>query len=138
MHSRLYKFLDKFNCLYKTQFSFQNSDLTNHALANITEELRKALDNDEVACGVFLDFQKVFDTVYHETLIAKLNHYKIRGTTLNWFESYLTNRMQLTSIEGELSAETTTTYGVTQGSVVGPLLFLIYISMILLKQSHTL
>ena len=107
MYSRLYKFLDKYNCLYKKQFGFRNSHSTNHALASITEDVRKVLDNDEFACGVFLDFQKAFDTVNHEILIAKLNHYGIRGIALDWFKSYLTDRMQLTSIEGELSTDTT-------------------------------
>ena len=107
MYSRLYKFLDKYNCLYKKQFGFRNSHSTNHALASTTEDIRKVLDNDEFACGVFLDFQKAFDTVNHEILIAKLNHYGIRGIALDWFKSYLTDRMQLTSIEGELSTDTT-------------------------------
>ena len=118
MYSRLYKFLDKYNCLYKKQFGFQNSYSTNHALARITKEIRKALDNDELTCGIFLDFQKAFDTVNHEILIAKHNHYGIRGIALDWNSS----------IEGELSTETTITYGVPQGSVLGPLLFLTYIN----------
>ena len=115
MYPRLYKFLDKFNCLYKKQFGFQNSHSTNYAVAGITEEIRKVLDNDEFACGVFLDFEKVFDAVNHEILIAKRNHYEIRRIALHWFKSYLTNRTQLTSTEGELPAETTITYGVPQG-----------------------
>ena len=86
-----------------------------------------ALDNDEFACDVFLDFQTSCDTENHEILIIKLNHYRIRGIALDWFKSYLTNRMQLTSIEGELSTETTITYRIPQGSVLGTLLFLIYI-----------
>ena len=104
-------FLDKFICPCKKQFDFRNSHLTNHALAGITKEIRKALDNDEFACGVFLDFQKAFDTVNHERLIAKLNHYRIRGIALDWFKSYLKNRTQLKSIAGELSEEITVTYG---------------------------
>ena len=101
MYSRLYKFLDKFSCLYKQQFGFRNSHLINHALASIIGEIRKVLDNDEFTCGVFLDFKKTFDTVNHETLIAKLNYYRISEIVLDWFKSYLTNRMQLTSTEKE-------------------------------------
>ena len=127
MYPRLYKSLDKFNCLYKKQSGFENSHSTNYALAGITEEIRKALDNDEFACGVFLDFEKAFDAVNHEILIAKRNHYEIRGIALDWFKSYLTNRTQLTSIEGELPAETTITCGVPQGPLLGLLLLLIYI-----------
>ena len=63
MYSRLSKFLDKFDCLYKKQFGFRNAHSTNHALISITEEIRKALDNNKFSCGVFLDFQKAFDTV---------------------------------------------------------------------------
>ena len=138
MYCRLYKFLDTYNCLYKKQFGFWNSHWTNRALASITEEIRKALDNDEFACGVFLDFPKVLSTVNHEILIAKVNYYGRRGILLDWFKSYLTNRMQLTSIKGEPSTETTITYGVAQGSVLGPLLFLIYINDLHEAISHSL
>ena len=112
--------------------------MTNHDLASIAEEIRKSLDNKEFVCGVFLDFQKAFDTVNHEILLAKLNHYRIRGIALDLVKSYLTNRMQLTSIEGELSTETTITYGVPEGSVLGPLLFLMYINDLNEKISHCL
>ena len=60
IHSRLHQFLNNFNCVYKNQFDFQNSHSINHALASITEEIRKALDNEGCACGVFLDFKKAF------------------------------------------------------------------------------
>ena len=66
MYSRLSKFLDKFDCLYKKQFGFRNAHSTNHALISITEEIRKALDNNKFSCGVFLDFQKAFDTVNYK------------------------------------------------------------------------
>ena len=102
MYFRLYQFLDKLHCLYKKEFGFQNSHLTNHALASITGEIRKALHNDEFAC-VFLNFQMVSETVNYKILIVKFNHYQTRGIALDWFKLYLTNRTQLTSRERELS-----------------------------------
>ena len=82
MYSRLYDFLNKYNCIYKKQFGFQNSHSTNHALITITVTIREALDRNEYSCGVFLDFQKAFDTVNHKILISKLNHYGVRGLSL--------------------------------------------------------
>ena len=81
MYTRLYKFLEKYSCLYKKQFGFKNSLSTNHALISITEKIRKSLDSNEYSCGVFLDFQKTFDTVNHEISYKKLHHYRIRGIT---------------------------------------------------------
>ena len=128
MYSTLYDFLNKYNCLYKKQFGFRNSHSINHALITITETIREALDRDEYSCGVFLDFHNAFDTVNHKNLIGKLNHYSIRGLSLDWFKSCLTNRQQETSIKGIFSDSLTVSYGVPQGSILGPLLFLIYIN----------
>ena len=69
-----------------------------HALISITEEIRKALDNNKFSCGAFLDFQKAFDTVNHKILIEKLHYYGVGGVTFSWFESYLTNRIQQTIV----------------------------------------
>ena len=125
MYSRFYDFLNKYNCLYRKQFGFQNYHSTNHALITITETVRDALDRDEYSCGVFLDFQKAFETVNHQILTCKLNHYDVTGLSLDWFTSYLTNRQKKASIKGIFSDSLIVSYGVPQGSILGPLLFLI-------------
>ena len=128
VHERCYNFLEKFNCLYKYQFGFRKSHSTNHALIEITEKIRKALDSRKFACGIFVDLQKAFDTVNHEILLKKLEHYGLRNMTNSWFKSYLNNRKQLVSLNGVDSETQIMQHGVPQGSVLGPLLFLIYIN----------
>ena len=100
MYSRLYRFLDIFQCLSEFQFGFRANHSTSHALISISEKIREALDSDHYACGVFLDFQKAFDTVDHNILIAKLKHYGVHGIANDWFLSYLHNRTQFVTING--------------------------------------
>ena len=102
--------------------------LTNHTLIDITESIKKAIDNKAFACGVFVDLQKAFDTVDHQLLLAKLKYYGVRGIPLEWFRSYLTNRSQFVKINGKQSLIKTLSFGVPQGSILGLLLFLIYIN----------
>ena len=128
MYTRLYNFLDIHNCIYNLQFGFREKHSTNHALFSITEKIREALDNNNFACGIFIDLQKAFDTVDHNILLQKLNHYGIRGVANNWFNSYLSHRTQFVSIHGFQSKTKNISIGVPQGSVLGPLLFLIYIN----------
>ena len=97
MHKRLYTFLDNKNIIYDLQFGFRQYS-TSHALINITENIRKALDDGNIGYGVFVDFQKAFDTVDHHILLAKLNYYGISGVSNDWFKSYLSNRHQYVSI----------------------------------------
>ena len=100
MYKRLYTFLNNNNIIYNLQFGFRQQYSTSHALINITENIRKALDDGNIGCGVFVDLQKAFDTVDHQILLAKLNHYGIRGVSNDWFKSYLSNRNQYVSING--------------------------------------
>ena len=128
MHSRLYNFLSIHNCIYDLQFGFRSKHSTNHALLDLTEDIRRALDDNSFAVGIFIDLQKAFDTVDHNILLHKLDHYGIRGLANDWLRSYLTDRKQYVSINGFKSNTNIMKFGVPQGSVLGPLLFLIYIN----------
>ena len=128
MHSRLYKFLDICDVLHPLQFGFREKHCTDHALINLTEKIKTTIDNKKVGCGVFIDLKKAFDTVNHSILLKKLEHYGVRGVVLNWFCSYLKDRKQYVSVNGHTSKELKVTCGVPQGSVLRPLLFLVYIN----------
>ena len=92
------------------------------------EQIRENLDNKTFSCGVFVDLEKAFDTVNHKILIKKLEHYGIRGPANCWFSSYLSSRKQSVVLDGICSPLLDITCGVPQGSILGPLLFLIYIN----------
>ena len=128
MHKRIYAFLEKYEILYELQFGFRAGYSTTHALIHMTEAIRSALDSGSVTCGIFVDFQKAFDTVNHDILLRKLEHYGFRGTINSWFRSYLTDRKQKVAINGFESESKILLHGVPQGSVLGPILFLIYIN----------
>ena len=127
-YKRLPHFLDINNLIYSLQFGFQQKYSTTHALINLTESIRQTLDEGSFGCGIFVDLQKAFDTVDHKILLHKLEFYGIRGVCNDWFKSYLSDRKQFVSINGYNSDLMPVIYGVPQGSVLGPLLFLIYIN----------
>ena len=136
MYSRLIEFLKEKQILYYEQFGFQKDFSTNHAILNLLEIIQKALDDGQIACGIFADLEKVFDTVSHDILLEKLDHYGIRGISNDWFKSYLNDRSQFASINGFNSNYKTTKYSFPQSSVLGPLLFLIFINDLNIAMKH--
>ena len=128
IHVRLNIFLGTNNCLYENQFGFRKHHSTNHVLIAITEKIRHTLDNNHYMRGVFLDFQKAFDTVNHDILSSKLHYYGIRDTPVKLIKLDLINGKQYTYINDTESIALISAHGVPQGSAYGPLLFFIYIN----------
>ena len=125
---RLVSFLEQNKILYCYQYGFRKLYSTVLALIEITDYIKRLLDEKNYVISIFIDFKKAFDTVDHEILLYKLECYGIRGLVNDFFRSYLTNRRQYTVINGVNSELRTVTCGVPQGSVLGPLFFLLYIN----------
>jgi hypothetical protein len=128
MYERLKIFFEIYNILYKNQYGFREKRSTQHAIIDIVNQIQTNMDKNMYTCGIFIDLQKAFDTVNHSILLQKLQHYGIRGIINDWFSSYLLNRIQTTQIGTVVSDKETMLSGVPQRSVLGPLLFLIYLN----------
>lgn len=132
MSIRLLDYLSKQNILTSAQYGFRPKYSTDLAVHHLCQNIYNALDNKMFQVTVFCDFTKAFDTISHDILLHKLSTYGIRGNALNWFKSYLTHRKQYTAYNNTLSSQNTTSCGVPQGSILGPILFLLYINDITL------
>ena len=123
MQRRLTKFLDHNKTIYEHQFGFQKNKSTTLAVLDLYSQILQTLEKKKIACSVFLDFAKAFDTVDHEILTKKLEHYGIRGVEIK-----MNGKKINVKINGKLSNKELITCGVPQGSILGPVLFLIYIN----------
>ena len=128
MHTCLTNFLQVNKLIFSDQFGFHNGYSTNNALTSLTEMIRKALDEGRFSCGVFIDLQKAFGTVYHGILLSNYLTTMVWGASYQWFKSYLTGRQHYRTIAHLKSGLCRISYGVPQGSMLGPILFLLYIN----------
>ena len=128
MYNRLVEYLEMLNILNNKQFGFRKLHSSYMALMALMDNLINSLEKGEYVAGIFLDYSKAFDTVDHDIMLRKLCHYGIRGSALNWFSSYLSDRKQLVTYNDITSSTKVISCGVPQGSILGPLLFLIHIN----------
>ena len=128
VYKRLYGFLINNNILYASQYGFRSKHSTVNAITEMIGKIIKGFEENKITLGVFLDLSKAFDTLEHKTLITKLENYGIRGLAKSWFESYLSERKLYVKYNNHKSGfnESSIEYGVPQGSVLGPLLYLVF------------
>ena len=126
--TQLYNYFHENQLFYPSQYGFRKMHSTELAALELTDRILKDIDERNVSLAIFMDLSKAFDTLDHQILLTKLNFYGIGGLALNWFSSYLTGRKQYVEVDGVKSGLLPLSTGVPQGSILGPLLFLIYMN----------
>ena len=127
-HIQLSEYFVKNKLFFSSQYGFREDHSTELATLELVDHLNSEMDKKKYPFAIFMDLSKAFDTLDHSILLNKLNHYGIRNTELSWFQSYLTDRKQYVELNQVKSSLTTIVTGVPQGSILGPLLFLIYMN----------
>ena len=128
VHEQLYEYLNSKNLIYEFQSGFRSTFSTNTALTYLGDKIRFNLDKGDFTGVVLLDLQKAFDTVDHTILLSKLMAAGANNTVVKWFSSYLSSRKQFVDVQGTFSSEESVSCGMPQGSILGPLLFTLYVN----------
>ena len=128
IYNRLTSYIKKHELLYSSQYGFRKGHSIQHAILDIVNDIQTNMNQRLLSCGVFIDLKKAFDTVDHDILLDKLNHYGFLGIINDWFSSYLKSRTQTTQVGHHISHKAAVGCGVPQGSILRPLLFLLYVN----------
>ena len=128
VHEQLYSYFTEHSYLSNNQHGFRKQHSTEHSVPEVLDRIISSLDSGNTPINIFLDLSKAFDTINHKILLAKLKHYGICGTFLNWFNSYLSNRKQFVEINNIRSDCSPVLFCIPQRSILGPLMFIIYVN----------
>ena len=128
IYNQIYDHFTKFGLFYSSQYGFRAKHSTEYAALELVDRIINEMDQNRYPVNIFMDLSKAFDTLNHNILLDKLKHYGFQGTSLELLRSYLSNRKQFVEYNDFVSDSKSITCGVPQGSILGPLLFIIYVN----------